>query len=68
MTSTAQTPVGQCAQPIVDEGNEPIARAFVACAPLPQETCDLRRSKCHPYLRVRMGLHHSGCAQPRQAK
>src|SRR5438874_1340528 len=42
--------MGQCAQAIVHEGNEPIARAFVACAPLPQETCDLRQRRCQPYL------------------
>jgi hypothetical protein len=29
----AQTPVGQCAEPVIHERNEPIARAFVACAP-----------------------------------
>jgi hypothetical protein len=28
MTSTAQTPVGQCAQPIVHEGNEPVRAAI----------------------------------------
>ena len=42
--------MGQCAQAIVHEGDEPIASAFVARGPLPQETCDVRRRKCHPYL------------------
>jgi hypothetical protein len=39
--------VRQLAQPIVNQRNQPIARAFVPCTPLLQEIWDLRCVGCH---------------------
>jgi hypothetical protein len=37
-------------EPVVDERNESIARAFVPCGPLAQETADVGGGRCDPAL------------------